>query len=55
MTPCTPAISNAMDLTAMMAIDQISRESGEPPTAVLVDFLSSKVGTQLFDDSLKLW
>ena len=55
MTPAASAISNAIDLTATMAIDQISRESGEPPTVVLVDFLSSKTGVQLLDDSLKLW
>lgn len=55
MIPPASAISSAIDLTATMAIDQISRECGEPPTTVLVDFLSSKTGVQLFDDSLKLW
>ena len=45
----------AMDLTAMMAVEQLSTETNEPQEKVLLDFMESNTAKMLYDDSTKLW
>ena len=45
----------AMDLTAMLAIEQISQETKEPQEKVLLEFMESNTAKMLYDDSTKLW
>ena len=45
----------AMDLTAMMAVEQLSAETKEPQEKVLLDFMESNTAKMLYDDSTKLW
>ena len=45
----------AMDLTAMMAFEQLSTETNEPQEKVLLDFMESNTAKMLYDDSTKLW
>ena len=45
----------AMDLTAMMAVEQLSQETHEPKEKVLLDFMESNTAKMLYDDSTKLW
>ena len=45
----------AMDLTAMMAVEQISEETKQPQEKVLLDFMKSNTAKMLYDDSTKLW
>ena len=55
MSLSTAATANAMDLVAMLAIDQIAAERNEAPTSVVTEFLASDTAAHLYDDSLKLW
>ena len=45
----------AMDLTAMMAVEQLSAETNQPQEKVLLDFMESNTAKMLYDDSTKLW
>ena len=45
----------AMDLTALMAIEQLSQETNQPQETVLLDFMESNTAKMLYDDSTKLW
>ncbi len=45
----------AMDLTTMMAVEQISEETNQPQEKVLLDFMESDTAKILYDDSTKLW
>ncbi len=44
-----------MDLTTMMAVEQISEETNQPQEKVLLDFMESDTAKILYDDSTKLW
>ena len=48
-------ITAAMDLTALMAVEQIAEESGKTAEDVLCSFMESNAGKMLYDDSTKLW
>ena len=45
----------AMDLTALMAVEQIAKDSQKSQEDVLVDFMESNTAKMLYDDSNKLW
>ena len=45
----------AMDLTALMAVEKIAKESQRSQEDVLVDFMESNTAKMLYDDSNKLW
>ena len=45
----------AMDLTAMMAVEQLSAEINQSQEKVLLDFMESNTAKMLYDDSTKLW
>jgi len=45
----------SMDLTAMMAVEQLSQETKQPQEKVLLDFMESNAAKMLYDDSTKLW
>ena len=45
----------SMDLTAMMAVEQLSQETNQPQEKVLLDFMESNAAKMLYDDSTKLW
>ena len=44
-----------IDLLVTMAVEEISAITGNDSKAVLVDFLASKTGKALYDDTTKLW
>ena len=45
----------AMDLTAMMAVEQLSAGKKQSQEKVLLDFMESNTAKMLYDDSTKLW
>ena len=45
----------AMDLTALMAIEQIAKETNQPLEKTLLNFMESDTAKMLYDDSTKLW
>ena len=45
----------AMDLVAVMAIEEIAAYRGVSTDEVLTEFLCSPQAAMLYDDSLKLW
>ena len=45
----------AMDLKAMMAVEQLSAETNQAQEKVLLDFMESNTAKMLYDDSTKLW
>lgn len=45
----------AMDLNAMMTVEQIAQETNEPQENVLLDFMKSNTAKMLYDDATKLW
>lgn len=55
MSDVSPAVTFAMDLIAMMAIDEIASDADVSPSTVIPEFFSSHTGKMLLDDSLKLW
>ncbi|WP_165170514.1 hypothetical protein [Adlercreutzia sp. ZJ242] len=55
MTASRQMIESAIDLTAVMAAEQIAAYEQTSTAQALLGLLSSNVGAQLFDDSLKLW
>ena len=44
----------SMDLTALMAVEKIAKETQRSPEDVLVDFMESNTAKMLYDDSNKL-
>ncbi len=45
----------AMDLTALMAVEKIAKDSQRSEEDVLVEFMESNTAKMLYDDSNKLW
>ena len=45
----------AMDLAAVMAVEELATEEKESTDEVLLSFMESNTGKMLYDDSLKLW
>lgn len=44
-----------IDVLAAMAVEEIAEDMGKEPKDVLADFLLSKTGRALYDDTTKLW
>ena len=44
-----------IDLLVTMAVEEISAFTGKVSKEVLVEFLASKTGKALYDDTTKLW
>lgn len=45
----------AMDLTALMAIEELAQETNQSQEKVLLDFMKSNTAKMLYDDTTKLW
>ncbi|MCR5437349.1 MAG: hypothetical protein K6E97_09840 [Treponema sp.] len=45
----------AMDLTVLMAVEQLSKETKQPLEKILLAFMESDAAKMLYDDSTKLW
>ena len=45
----------AMDLAAVMAIEELSELTGKSQEELLLDFMQSKTCDMLYDDKAKLW
>lgn len=45
----------SMDLTALMAVEQLAKETNQSMEKVLLDFMESNTAKMLYDDSTKLW
>ncbi len=48
-------IDYTIDLLITMAVEEIAEETGRDSKDVLVDFILSKTGKALYDESTKLW
>ncbi len=48
-------INYTIDLLITMAVEEIAEETGRDSKEVLVDFILSKTGKALYDESTKLW
>lgn len=48
-------MANAMNLVAMMTIDNLAREDNISPTEMLLNFMSSQTALALFDPEDPLW
>lgn len=48
-------INYTIDLLITMAVEEISEDTGKDSKEVLTDFLCSKTGKALYDESTKLW
>ena len=48
-------LNYTIDLLVTMAVEEISAITGNDSKAVLVDFLASKTGKALYDETTKLW
>lgn len=44
-----------IDLLITMTVEEIAENTGKPTNEVLVEFLRSKTGKALYDESTKLW
>lgn len=44
-----------IDLLIAMVVEELAEETGKDRKAVLIDFLSSKTGKFLYDETTKLW
>lgn len=44
-----------IDLLIAMVVEEIAEETGEDRKDILIDFLSSKTGKFLYDETTKLW
>lgn len=44
-----------IDLLIAMVVEEIAEETGKDRKDVLIDFLSSKTGKFLYDETIKLW
>ena len=45
----------AMDLAAVMAVEELAGEEKKSTDEVLLSFMESNTGKMLYDDSIKLW
>ena len=48
-------LNYTIDLLVTMAVEEISASPGKVSKEVLVDFLASKTGKALYDETTKLW
>lgn len=44
-----------IDLLIAMVVEEIAEETGKDRKDILIDFLSSKTGKFLYDETKKLW
>lgn len=44
-----------IDLLIAMVVEEIAEETGKDRKNILIDFLSSKTGKFLYDETTKLW
>lgn len=44
-----------IDLLIVMVVEEIAEETGKDRKDILIDFLSSKTGKFLYDETTKLW
>nr|WP_279079886.1 hypothetical protein [Catenibacterium mitsuokai] len=44
-----------IDLLIAMVVEEIAEETGKDRKDILIDFLSSKTGKFLYDETIKLW
>ena len=44
-----------IDLLIAMVVEEIAEETGQDRKDILIDFLSSKTGKFLYDETTKLW
>lgn len=44
-----------IDLLIAMVVEEIAEEAGKDRKDILIDFLSSKTGKFLYDETTKLW
>ena len=44
-----------IDLLIAMVVDELAEETGKDRKDILIDFLSSKTGKFLYDETTKLW
>ena len=44
-----------IDLLITMVVEEIAEETGKDRKDILIDFLSSKTGKFLYDETTKLW
>lgn len=45
----------AMDLTILMAVEDLALETGQSTEELLLSIMASKTGSDVYNDSLKLW
>ena len=48
-------INYTIDLLITMVVEEIAEDTGKDSKEVLVDFILSKTGKALYDESTKLW
>ena len=48
-------INYTIDLLITMAVEEIAEDTGKDSKKILVDFILSKTGKALYDESTKLW
>lgn len=48
-------INFSMDLTTLMAVEQLSKEQNKNTEEVLISFMESNTGRMIYDDSTKFW
>ena len=48
-------LNYTIDLLVTMAVEELSAFTGKDSKEVLADFLASKTGKALYDDTTKLW
>lgn len=48
-------INYTIDMLISMAVEEVSEETEKNSTEVLSDFICSKTGKALYDESTKLW
>ena len=48
-------INCTIDLLITMVVEEIAEDTGKDSKEVLVDFILSKTGKALYDESTKLW
>ena len=45
----------AMDLTILMVVEDLALETGQSTEELLLSIMASKTGSDVYNDSLKLW
>lgn len=48
-------INFSMNLTTLMAVEQLAKEQNKNIEEVLISFMESNTGRMVYDDSTKLW